>query len=820
MVLQFRRLLLLLVFIEIVTELTGQNPGKVYIATRTSDPPKIDGVLKDEAWKNIEPITEMTQRQPVEGIKASQKQEIRLIYDDNAIYVGVMFYDPKPDSIYHEIGSRDNSSLIADQFYIGFDTYNTYDAYVFGVSASGVQYDYRDSDLTYNAVWESEVSINEMGWAIEMRIPYSAIRFPSKAEQEWGFQLIRTITHNQEYDQWVLTPRNVENSRIMWGKLKGLSNISAPVRLSMTPFVIAGFENAPFYANNGTVRYTNSTAYNFGADIKYGIDEKFTVDMTLLPDFSQTNSDNLVKNLSYMEVTYDENRSFFNEGTELFNKNSLFYSRRIGKTPSAYYTVEGQLKEGEIIRENPSRTKLLNAIKLSGRNNNGLGIGIFNAVTDNMYAVVEDIHGNKRKILTEPLTNYNMIVFDQRLKNNSSIYIINTNTIRSKKGNDANITGFGTTLQNKKNSFATDWDFAVSQKYFKTDTLKDSFTNQLGYRYFAGIRKISGDLQFGYSHQYISSTYDSRDMGYYVIGNKMKERIYIDYNTFKPGKYSREYYNSLYFDYHTNPETHKVGYNLAGLSMYRLLNSYHSISIGGVFVPCIGYNYDEPRVPGRYSRMFKYYMVSGDFQSDERKKLALTFHIEYGDFSERYTGWAIGIAPAVRYRFSDKLQAKFTFNYYDDTYNIGFVNIDENSNIIYGGRELITYINTLSLQYLFKNDMSLTLNSRHYWNTGEYSKYFTLRDDGEIIENAEYQGNHNFNYNAFYIDALFSWQFAPGSNLTLSYKNLIEHEGQGIIHNYTRNLNQVMDSPQTNSVSVKLLYYLDYQYIKKAGKRH
>jgi hypothetical protein len=120
-----------------------------------------------------------------------------------------------------------------------------------------------------------------------------------------------------------------------------------------------------------------------------------------------------VKNLSYQEVTYNENRPFFKEGTELFNKDVLFYSRRIGKTPSGFTTVPDIIGPGETIRENPSKTRLLNAIKFSGRNNNGLGIGVFNAITDNCYAVIEDSLGKRRKELTEPLTNYNITLVPQ-----------------------------------------------------------------------------------------------------------------------------------------------------------------------------------------------------------------------------------------------------------------------------------------------------------------------------------------------------------------------------------------------------------------------
>ncbi len=796
-----------------------QNAQLEYQAVRTVITPKIDGVLNDDAWKNVPGITTMTQRTPVEGIPSGQKQDMRVIYDDQALYVYAMFFDSHPDSIRHDLGSRDDQSIVADQFYIGFDTYNTYDAYVFGVNASGVQYDYRDSDQTYDAVWESAVKINESGWSIEMRIPYSAIRFPSKPEQSWGFQLIRTITRNQEYDQWALTPRTVANSRMLWGKLSGLRNIQAPLRLSMTPFLLANLENTPVYAADGRLKHQNNASYSAGADLKYGIDEKFTVDLTLLPDFSQVKSDNLIKSLSYQEVTYDENRSFFKEGTDLFNRNSMFYSRRIGKRPSGFFSVEDELAEGEVIKENPSRTRLLNAVKLSGRNNHGLGIGIFNAITDNMYAEVEDAAGNRRKILTEPLTNYNSVVFDQQLQNNSNIYFINTNVIRNHGWKDANVSALGFTLQNRKSSWASDGTLTISQRFTKHDSLENTYENQLGYKYFIGIRKISGNLQYGFSHTYIGKTFDSRDMGYLVFGNKQKERFYLDYNTFKPKKLFRESYSSLLLDYMTNPETGKLVYNQVSLSTYLVLNNYHSIGLGTFGTPLNSVNYDEPRVPGRFSESFKYYYFYADFNSDTRKALAFNLHLEFGDFLESFHGTGYGIIPDFRYRLNSRFQVRYTLNYNQDNYNIGFADLLENGDIIYGGRELTTWVNTLGMQYLFKNDMSLSLNTRHYWNVGQYKQYYLLLEDGNIDKISTYTGMNDFSYNTVYIDLLFSWQFAPGSNLSISYKNSIENEDQQIVRNFSRNFNNVLDFPQTNAVSVKLLYYLDYQYLLKRSKK-
>src|ERR1051326_393147 len=370
-------------------------------AIRTSTPPKIDGVLDEEIWKNAPVATDFLQDEPEYHKPSSQHTEVKIIYDDNAIYVGAFMYETHPDSILHELGNRDDADLNSDYFFVAFDTYNKLiDCFTFGVTASGVQYDSKLADETFNAVWNNAVKINEKGWCDELRIPYSALRFPDLKVQNWRLQLRRNIRRRRETSRWAFVPKDDPNIIKYFGHLDGLSDIKPPLRLSMTPYVSAYAERAPLYNADGTYVHSNGFSYNAGADIKYGLDERFTIDMILLPDFGQVQSDQKIKNLSYREVTYDENRPFFKEGTELFSKNNLFYSRRIGRTPTLYYDIPYELGAGEKVISNPAQTKLINATKLSGRSNSGLGVGVFNALTAQMNAVIEDSLGNRRSVVT------------------------------------------------------------------------------------------------------------------------------------------------------------------------------------------------------------------------------------------------------------------------------------------------------------------------------------------------------------------------------------------------------------------------------------
>lgn len=804
------------------TRNTFEDSLKTFKAIRITNAPKIDGLADDDAWKNSEAASGFIQNFPHEGNKPSQQTEVKIAYDNYAIYVYAMMYDSSPDSILHELGSRDDADLNAEKFRFVIDPYNTrHDAYDFGVYSSGVQIDSRFSDATYNGVWQSAVKIHNNGWSVEMKIPYSAIRFPNTKEQSWGLQLTRDIRRNREFDQWALTPNGKANPQKYWGTLLGISDIKPPLRLSLTPYFSSYYEKAPEYNSDGSYKYVNSLSYNGGADIKYGLDERFTLDMTLLPDFGQVQSDNKVKNLSYREVTYADYRPFFKEGTDLFNKDQLFYSRRIGKTPTNYLNVADSLKPGEKIDNNPSQAKLLNATKISGRTNGGLGIGFFNAITNNTYADIKDSLGNSRKLLTEPFTNYNSVVLDQQLKNASNIYLINTDVARKGKSyRDANVTGTGFSFQNKKNTWEIDGSSDVSQIITKNDTFKNKFSDQIGYYYFMGIRKISGMWQYSLTHDVMSSTYDRSDMGYQSINNYSAFNGYFSHNLFKPWKFLLRSGNNINMNYSYNYVTHEPTNVVINLNLFALTRNNLGVWAGGGSSPVSGYDYYEPRVAGKFFRTSEWFYGYAGFSTNYQKTLAVDVNFNTGNFAKnnihhfkQEEGYSIEIKPRVR--VSDRLSFIYDFNYGFDPFNPGYANIDSAGNVIIGGRRLNTFVNTLTTRYLFKNDLSLALNARHYWSTGHYRQNYTLLDNGLLAENNSYSVNNDFSYNAFNIDAVFSWQFSPGSIFSIVYKNAIETGTTAIPSSYMDNFSYTLQSPQANSISLKVLYYLDYQQVSK-----
>jgi len=234
--------IIILLSIKVTAQVNSQRP--VLNALRISEAPDIDGSLDDAAWQQADIASGFRQKEPVYDTLTSFKTEVKIVYDDKAVYIGAVMYDNHPDSIKKELAVRDSDGKNADYFYLAFDTWNSkQDAYMFGVSASGIQLEQRALDETYDAVWASEVKITEIGWIAEFRIPYSALRFPSTEVQEWGLQMVRSVRRNRETDQWSLEPLDTENNTLnYWGKLTGLKNINPPLRLSVLPYLSGGVQ--------------------------------------------------------------------------------------------------------------------------------------------------------------------------------------------------------------------------------------------------------------------------------------------------------------------------------------------------------------------------------------------------------------------------------------------------------------------------------------------------------------------------------------------------------------------------------------------------
>lgn len=796
---------------------------KIIGAVRVQETPKIDGILDEEIWKNAPIASDFIQNSPNPGNQPSQKTEVRVLYDNTAMYIGATMYDVSKDSIMRQLSQRDEEEN-TDLFAVFIDTYKDgQSGYGFVVHPTGVQWDARYSqaqgqDVSWNAVWMSAVSMDENNWYVEMKIPYSAIRFPEKPVQEWGINFARKIRRIREFDFWNEVNPSVNGFVNQWGTLMGVSNIEAPVRLMFTPYVAGYVEHYP-YDVKGKSNYSQSI--NGGMDVKYGINDAFTLDMTLIPDFGQVQSDNQVLNLSPFEVQFNENRPFFMEGTELFNKGSLFYSRRLGGTPINFNAPYNQLNDNEEVLDNPAESQLLNATKISGRTKGGLGIGVFNGITKSMYATVKDtVTEQTREVLTDPLTNYNVFVLDQNLKNNSYVSLINTNVTRSGSFYDANVTGGMFKLNTKKNVFSLSGRGIVSQKYFSSDSVS------LGHKANFDFVKEGGNFKFGIGYNEIDDTYDPNDLGYLYNNNIRDGYARIGYNIYKPFWKLLEFWSSLstYNARLYNPDKY-ADFNI-NTEIGGTFKNWISAGLFYTAEPLETYDFYEPRVWGRFQAWQTSNNFGGWISSDYRKKIALDINTNYRKFNAE-NRYRFNLSVGPRIRFSNKFSMVYTLGRYAFVNDEGAA-LDLNgggtiigNDIIFGKRNQTTYENVLSANYIFTNKMGLTLRIRHYWSNVKYNSFHVLDENGHLTPSnydgldANGESLHNTNFNAFNVDMVYRWVFAPGSEIRMVYKTSLLALNNNISATYSENLNKTFEEPQAQSLSLKVLYYIDYLSLKK-----
>jgi Domain of unknown function (DUF5916)/Carbohydrate family 9 binding domain-like len=378
----------------------------------------VDGRLDEEAWGHAPVQTAFRQRNPDEGAPATERTELRLLYDDDAVYVGVRLHDREPGRIVRQLSRRDVVAE-ADSFSLFLDPHHDHLTGVeLQVSAAGVQrdsviYDDNFEDDSWDAVWESAVAVDEGGWSVEMRVPFSQLRFPSAPRHTWGINARRIIQRKNEESWLALVPKNENGLASRMAHLAGVEGIASGKHLELLPYASAREEHIaparpgdPF--NDGARAFAGT-----GLDLKYGVASNLSLVAAVNPDFGQVEVDPAVVNLTASETFFEEKRPFFTEGAQVFThfghsgaseypyffyfEPQIFYSRRIGRVP------QGRPAAGYV--DIPTATTILGATKLTGRTKNGWTVGALEAVTGREFAHVSD-GLSSGKIEVEPLTNY------------------------------------------------------------------------------------------------------------------------------------------------------------------------------------------------------------------------------------------------------------------------------------------------------------------------------------------------------------------------------------------------------------------------------
>ena len=750
---------------------------------------QIDGVLDEAAWQGIRPETELREFKPSPFAEPLQRTEVRFAYDDRALYVGARMWDSAPDSILHQLVQRDGGGN-TDVFGIWFNCFDDgVNGVRFSVTPDGVQSDellsIDGSDGSWNAVWQAECRIDGDGWVAEFALPWSVFRFndAGDAAQQWGMNFYRYIRRYRSDYVWRAMDPNQEGLMNQGGLLTGIRGITPPPRFSLYPYVSAYLE---------TEGGQTATTVNGGLDMKVGIGDAFTFDMTLVPDFGQVVADNLVLNLSPYEVQFNENRQFFTEGTELFNKTGQFYSRRVG-----------------------DREQLLNASKVTGRTQAGTGLGLLNAIS-------QDADGS--------LTDFSVAVVDQNLPNNGYVALQSGQVIRGDGRADDWVSSVGLQMRDSLQR----WSFKFMGGMNRTSDAVDGAGE--GETVAVELSRLKGRLRWSAGHYIETPEYNPNAVGFLAAPNEATSYANLEYRIPNPFEVAGIGFNSMSWELEARREMLHTPRSFLGqtydLEWRLLLASFDFIKFGATTMPYDGRDYFATRLDGRFWQVPKWWSWDAFMSTDYRREFAIdigTWNAGgalYPDWKERN----FRIEPI--WRPNDHLRFSHVYSHQDKFNERGWSALLDSlpngtglgeTRSLWAKRNNYSRTHVLDASYVLDNRKGITFRLRHYWSRVENGAFYWLADDGlltptdDVTLTDEGTSPYDISYNAWSIDCVFRWIFAPGSELSVVWKNLLESQGDLLPATYGQNLEEVLRVPHRNSFSFKAIYFLDYADL--TGKR-
>ncbi|WP_166920470.1 DUF5916 domain-containing protein [Flavobacterium poyangense] len=782
---------------------------KTLQAQQISQSISIDGKLDEPAWETAAVASDFIMFEPDNGkpIPDTKKTEIKVLYNNDALYIGAVMHDDEPNKILKEISQRDDFGT-ADIFGVFINGFNDgQQNFEFFVSAADVQgdcimTDSNGEDYSWDAIWISKAVLTDKGWVVEMKIPYAALRFSEEKKQTWGINFFREIKRERKKYTWTLINTKIGTFTQQNGNLEGIENIKPPTRLFFMPY-------ASYYLNAAGDQKTYGTMKG-GMDIKYGINDAFTLDAILVPDFGQAKYDDQILNLGPFEQQFNENRAFFTEGTDLFNKGELFYSRRIGGKP----TIDIDLNDNEKIIEDPQNVNLINALKISGRTKKGLGVGILNAVTEKTFATIKDtITGETRREIAEPLMNYNVLILDQRFRKNSSVTFINTNVIRNGYFRDSNVSALAWDLNTKANTYNLSGNF----KYSTIHDTKD----KNGIYATLGFAETSGNYRYSVGSDFVTKGFDPNDLGINFYTNYYNFYGNANYRILNPTKL----FNTFKLNFNTYTEFNKESGKIqesnvaVNTNLTTVKNNFYGMNIA--FYPFESYDYYEPRATNRYVVMPRRFESSASVSTNYNHKFAIDFNPSIAIMDEPgRINYGFDIGP--RYRFSDKLLLNYTFSFFRRNNNKGYIDSTDDDDddstpktIVFANRNVITYFNTLGGKYAINSTMTINLAVRQYWSYAENKEILQLESNGILTPNPEYTKNKNSSFYSWNADLSYSWWFAPGSQLSVLYRNNASKFERVIDKEYRSNVTNLLNNDALKHIfSVSVKYFIDYNAVK------
>ncbi len=718
--------------------------------------PTIDGILDDSVWCNpdLQRGRMLLQRDPSEGMPASESTLVAVAYDNEALYAAFWCYDSEPDRVSRQLVRRDRTSQ-ADHVTLRVDPFHDHqNGHAFEVNASGVQrdcryYDECNADMDWDAVWESGARLEPWGWSAEIRIPFNCLRFAVKDVNTWGIDFIRLINRRNETDGWAFTPASKGGFVSNFGHLTDLIGIKPTSHTELLPYVVSGEQVEPKTLGNPDGR---SLMKNVGLDLKYGIASDLVLDATINPDFGQVELDQPVLNLSAYETFLSERRPFFLEGSDLFATSfNLFYSRRIGRSPRgsvsdpefAYYT------------DYPRGTTILGAAKLTGKMFDRTSIALLSSVTQReeaeYVAYANDSTKVTRKGVVEPEATYNVLRVKQELFRNSSVG--GTLTLASQANRlPATTGGVDWRLVTNDNN----WGVGGQVVFSRIDG------NHTGYGIDLTIEKGGGKHVRGAMGGTIKDRFlNLNRLGYNSRANSRSVWAWLQYRTTDRWWIFEETYNN--FNIYPNWNFDGVRYQLGGnFNTTVIFTNYWTLG-GGVEMQGEKYSDVETRGNGLWEWPVRpTFSWWASLTTDQRKML--WFNLNPGSGGDRGGSWwanyvGFGLRPRSNMEFSAGV------NYKQERNGTRWVENDGTQSLFADLDRDEMYLEA-SASVMVNRNLSIQLSAQGLATGLDYQKYRYYLGDNSYSDPIT-GPNSDYNYSELNSTLLVRWEYRPGSTLYL-----------------------------------------------------
>ena len=754
----------------------AQHPQKIARAVRAEIAPTLDGRLDDEAWLMAPVQSGFTQKDPDHGEPSSEKTEFRILYDDEALYIGAMCYDSEPDKIMAKLARRDDWEQ-RDEFNVNLDPQHDHKTgyfFVVGPSgwiADGVVFNDGDDDDTWDGVWDAKTALLDNGWSVEMKIPYHAIRFSPKQSYEWGINAFRNIARNNEWTQWSFTPRGMSGWASRFAHLKGIEGIEPKRSVEVFPFAIGRTTRSP--GGEGEADETDLFS-TVGVDMRYALNSGVSLNAAINPDFGQVEGDPAVLNLSAFETFFRERRPFFLEGISIFEpptpgivgvgeQSRLFHSRRIGRRPSRF-----DLPEDSEEVQRPDNSTILGAVKLSGKTDSQTAFGVINAVTGREEARIDLpvtdpatglIDTVRRNFRVEPRTNWFIGRVQQDVAENSTLGA----QLTAVNGEDFDPAYVGAVDGNLKFG-GTDYTLysrmAVSRAGQEAD--RDS-----GYEAAVYFSKFAGWLGGQVYADVRSKEFDANDLGFMSRNNRITAGAHLQLDKLEPYWFARRSGFNFNVWHHRNLDGDELARGI-NFNMWHNLKNYWGLSAG------ISQEADtsddlETRggpVMGRPGPVWWWF----DIWSDDRGSLSGWLDTN-GHRSHR------GRNSGHRYRFeiewrplahvSLEVEPSVRFG---KTFAQWLENVDDNGDdvddrFVFGELESRVFEIEARASYAFTPRLSVQLFLQPFVTTGDYSaiKELARENSYSFVPYDGLEDNPDFKRRALRSNLVLRWEYRPGS---------------------------------------------------------